>query len=348
MSQLTSGSGGSSAAFIRSKHSYSTATAPDYSWYNNDNTGMYHPQHNEICFSIDGNDALCMDWSWNSGLNVQWHTSTNKGTWRIKRGDRLPSAVSQYFDVLFDPNLDAGIINSGTGQVKFYNHEEESYNDLYFGEAYQLSDRNHKKNIKKLSKTEADKVYQLDAKSFEYKKDTLGNVEHFGLIAQEIELIYPHLVNTNSKGEKSVNYIAIIPLLIEAVKEQQTEIDNLANQLNRCCTMDNGGGNTKSNRIKNPEMGSSTAVVDAVLKQNVPNPFKESTTISFYIPEANFNNAELYILNLNGVLLQTHSISTTGAGAQIIEGNTLSAGMYLYSLYINGEEVDTKRMILTK
>jgi hypothetical protein len=51
---------------------------------------------------------------------------------------------------------------------------------------------------------------------------------------------------------------------------------------------------------------------------------------------------------LNGVLLQTHSISTTGAGAQIIEGNTLSAGMYLYSLYINGEEVDTKRMILTK
>lgn len=329
MSQLTSGSGGSSAAFIRSKHSYLTATAPDYSWYNNDNTGMYHPQHNEICFSIDGNDALCMDWSWNSGLNVQWHTSTNKGTWRIKRGDRLPSATREYFDFIFDPAMESGIINSGTGMVKFYNHEEESYNDIYFGEAYQLSDRNHKKNIKKLPKVVADKVYLLDAKSFKYKKDTLGNTEHFGLIAQEIELIYPHLVNTNSNGEKSVNYIAIIPLLIEAIKEQQAEITNLGNQLNRCCTSNNGQGNTKSSRLKDPTTADATTVIDSELKQNVPNPFKQNTTISYFIPEANFNNAELYILNMNGVLLQTHSISATGEGAQIIEGNTLSAGMYL-------------------
>jgi len=44
-----------------------------------------------------------------------------------------------------------------------------------------------------------------------------------GLIAQEVEKIIPQVVNTNADGFKSVDYARLVPLLIEALKEQQLQ-----------------------------------------------------------------------------------------------------------------------------
>jgi phosphotransferase system HPr-like phosphotransfer protein len=52
-----------------------------------------------------------------------------------------------------------------------------------------------------------------------------------GVIAQEVEEILPEIVNTNEDGGKTVNYNGIIALLIESVKEQQVQINNLTNQI---------------------------------------------------------------------------------------------------------------------
>jgi len=49
----------------------------------------------------------------------------------------------------------------------------------------------------------------------------------YGLIAQEVEHVIPELVGTNASGFKSVAYGNLIPLLIEALKAQQAEIDEL-------------------------------------------------------------------------------------------------------------------------
>jgi len=48
-----------------------------------------------------------------------------------------------------------------------------------------------------------------------------------GVIAQEVENIIPEVVSTDDKGDKSVNYSAMVGLLIEAIKSQQEEIDQL-------------------------------------------------------------------------------------------------------------------------
>jgi len=48
----------------------------------------------------------------------------------------------------------------------------------------------------------------------------------YGFLAEEMELILPNLVNEN-KGTKSINYIGLIPLLIEALIEQQNQIESL-------------------------------------------------------------------------------------------------------------------------
>ena len=54
---------------------------------------------------------------------------------------------------------------------------------------------------------------------------------HYGLIAQELQQVCPELVYENSNGLLSINYLEIIPILIEAIKEQQVEIDELKNKI---------------------------------------------------------------------------------------------------------------------
>ena len=48
-----------------------------------------------------------------------------------------------------------------------------------------------------------------------------------GVIAQEVEAVVPEVVYTDDKGFKSVDYIKLTPVLIEAIKEQQKEIEEL-------------------------------------------------------------------------------------------------------------------------
>jgi molybdenum-dependent DNA-binding transcriptional regulator ModE len=48
-----------------------------------------------------------------------------------------------------------------------------------------------------------------------------------GLLAQEVERIYPELVSTDKDGYKAVNYAQLTPVLIEALKEQQQQMEAL-------------------------------------------------------------------------------------------------------------------------
>jgi hypothetical protein len=80
------------------------------------------------------------------------------------------------------------------------------------------------------------KVVQLRGVSFnwkthEYENKGFAEGEHFGVIAQEAEEILPQVVRESSAGEKAVAYAEIIPLLIEAIKTQQREIESLRSEI---------------------------------------------------------------------------------------------------------------------
>jgi len=51
---------------------------------------------------------------------------------------------------------------------------------------------------------------------------------------------------------------------------------------------------------------------------------------------------------MQGAELKSYPITTKGADSITIQGSELPAGMYLYTLVVNNEIIDTKRMILTK
>ena len=95
------------------------------------------------------------------------------------------------------------------------------------------SDARLKANIISLGAT-LSKVLQIDGKSYTMKKDK-NEKQKIGLLAQDIEKVFPELVS-ESNGIKSVNYQGIVPILINALKEQdekmkvqQSQIDKLEN-----------------------------------------------------------------------------------------------------------------------
>ena len=90
-----------------------------------------------------------------------------------------------------------------------------------------------------------------------------------------------------------------------------------------------------------------TGTINAVLYQNTPNPFSNETVIRYEIPE-NAGKCQLHILNMTGSLLKTISINAPGIGSTVIHGRELKQGMYLYSLVIDGQIIDTKQMMFTE
>lgn len=91
------------------------------------------------------------------------------------------------------------------------------------------SDRRLKKNITPLSNL-LPKTMQLKSVSFEWRNNPQHNFRtglQYGLIAQDVEKIFPSLVQTDKKGFKSVNYIGLIPVMIQTIQQQQATIDEL-------------------------------------------------------------------------------------------------------------------------
>ena len=89
------------------------------------------------------------------------------------------------------------------------------------------SDATLKTNVETLTGS-LDAVKSLRGVSFDWLEN--GNSE-VGVIAQEVEAVLPDVVSTNDQGIKSVKYGNMVALLIEAMKEQQAQIDELKAKL---------------------------------------------------------------------------------------------------------------------
>ena len=91
-----------------------------------------------------------------------------------------------------------------------------------YGEFWESSDHRLKKDFSKLNNSFT-KLNSLQGYNYYWKDTTKGQSLQTGLIAQEVEALFPELVKTDEKGMKSVNYVGLIPHLIEAVKELKKE-----------------------------------------------------------------------------------------------------------------------------
>ena len=156
---------------------------------------------------------------------------------------------------------------------------------------------------------------------------------HFALDADRLEEAFPDLVYVNKEGNKIINYMEIIPLLVQSINELSEEIADL-----------------KQSGAKAASRGT-TDIEDSFtsqnkLYQNTPNPFKEQTIIRFSLAD-DVKDAAICIFDMTGKTIKRLPISS-GMESVSVGGYELGEGMFLYSLIVNGQEIDTKKMVISK
>ncbi len=204
-------------------------------------------------------------------------------------------------------------------------------------------------------------------------------IVYTGFIAQDVEKA-AQKVNynfsgvdpaKNSKDLYGLRYAEFVVPLVKAVQElndslkqtntalntkvdtQQKQLDSQQQQLNdlkntiaqmrsamsQCC---NSFSSTMQPAVSDQQI--SNIPDQPKLDQNVPNPFNGSSYISYYIPQG-FHSAQLMVVDISGNVLKTYALANSGYGKRVISGSEMAAGMYQYSLLIDGKLIDTKKMV---
>ena len=225
------------------------------------------------------------------------------------------------------------------------------------GSVVYSSDKRYKENIKRM-KGDLDKLEKLEPVTYHYKEESTTDSsriasneaetingrrkkrERMGFLAQDFQEVFPDLVYEDENGYLGIDYISLIPSLVEALQEQQDQIDQLQKQLKK------GDKNARTADLTNPKNNDAVATAtETVLYQNRPNPFSESTEIEIELSE-NAKSAYLYVYDMQGTQKKKYAVQGRGRSSVVIQGNELSAGMYMYALVVDKEVVDTKKMIL--
>jgi len=316
-----------SSAFIRGLNSNSSATTPDYTYWGDDQTGIFHPASEAIGFTTNGLEKMRIT---SGGIKVTSSGNYAKSFW-------IYAATS---------NVCGYHMNYGSSD-NFYVH---AAGWIYSQGQYLGSDISFKKNIQTIAGA-LEKVKNLRGVTYQYNyTDSMAvfntGETYMGLIAQEVEGIVPEVIKRMENGKLSVAYSNLVGLLIEAIKEQQVQIENLKSSMDNIRDGSDTTGYLKSG-IKNSDNENSTGKhTQNVLYQNAPNPFKQSTAIRYSVIE-NAGAANIYIFDMLGTLLKSHDLPQRGEGTLNINGGEMKPGMYIYTLVVDGREIATKRMILT-
>ncbi|MFZ1799948.1 MAG: tail fiber domain-containing protein [Chitinophagaceae bacterium] len=197
---------------------------------------------------------------------------------------------------------------------------------------------------------------KMPAKSIEAKVQQL----HSGFIAQEVETAANSVgydfsgiqKPENDKSFYALSYSSFVVPLVKAVQELSAQNDSLKatnaslqtqlNSMNAAIQMlaTKAGVNISDASVN-------ASVSSASLEQNVPNPYNSSTSISYTLPQQ-FSSAQIIITDIFGKTLKTIPVSGQGKGVLHLDASSLSAGMYNYTLMVDGKLIGSRKMILAK
>ena len=237
------------------------------------------------------------------------------------------------------------------------------------------SDKRFKQDIEYILPSSTEGLYHLKAISYKYKTTTQkhrsrnhnyedldsasiavqktitdfytsqqNEPRRFGFLAQDVKDVYPELVRTDSAGYMYVDYVGMIPLLVNAINELTEKVDSL-----EAIVSEQYKDNTHVRTMRaenNASVYNTSDITECTLYQNAPNPFDTTTEIKFYI-NPNVQKATILITDLQGSLKLEKVLTQRGLSTVDISANELSAGVYLYTLIADSKIIDSKRMCLT-
>jgi hypothetical protein len=266
-----------------------------------------------------------------------------------------PSTSCTYYFTNYytSPILRPGWSNSAYIGLSNYKLYYLYANNIRYNSCTAMSDISIKENIRDI-KSPLVAIRQVRGIQYDLKREYFTNspeekmdelVEEgknkYGVIAQELKEVLPDLVVYDEEEKLyAVNYIEMIPILVEAIKEQQEQIEELQAAIESGEVLKGAAVSTTNPDLQSSEAGSST------LYQNAPNPFTNETTISYSLGEM-VGSATLFIYDMSGKQLRSYNLHERGDSQINIIGGELDAGMYMYSLVADGLLIGTEQMLLT-
>ena len=201
--------------------------------------------------------------------------------------------------------------------------------------------------------------YTMKAENFEglpEEKKAEYMQDEYGFVAQELQEVLPEVVVADSNGTLSVKYTRIIPVLVEALKAQQKEIDSLrqksieersalVERINELQSILSQQQSMTSTTFTGLETDAPVSVMHVF--QNMPNPFTETTAIRCFIP-SDKHNVQLCIYDMRGIQQKCIPVSERGYVTVSVGARELNAGIYLYLLQADGQVSEAKQMIITQ
>lgn len=206
----------------------------------------------------------------------------------------------------------------------------------------------------------ADKFQETQLSSDEktMRSASQSNQLHTGFIAQDVEkaahsIGYDFSGIDKEEGDSGLyglRYSKFVVPLVKAVQELSEQVDAkdraialLQDQIDELTEL----VNKVLEKDKYLSIENKVSVPNASLEQNFPNPFNQSTTINYMLPQ-NFSSAKIIITDTSGKVCMQKAISGSGIGSVKIDAGFLPANTYFYSLCVNNILIDTKKMIITK
>lgn len=223
---------------------------------------------------------------------------------------------------------------------------------LQFHREQEVESSENKKTITKkdtdLLLAEEDIYEEDEVETDEAVPQTQLATVQYGLAADQLREVYPELVYEDQNGNVSINYIEMIPLLVQANNELRARV--LALEKAQGKTEQKTKGFVEATEEQVPSLqGRDEEGITLLLSlgQNDPNPFSEQTSIEVSVPES-VTSATLLIFDMQGKQVKRIDISDRGTSRITVMGQGLPEGMYLYSLVADGKVVKTRKMILSK
>lgn len=346
-----------SSVMIRSLNNYSTAADPDYTWWGNDQTGFFHPSSNVVGVTIGGLERARFTSTTfrvvgeNSFFCANLGAQTSSPMIRGLNGYGTATAPDFTWwgndqTGIFHPSSD--VIAFTTGGVEKVRIASTAFrltvtgSALASGGTWTNSDMRLKTNISEITGS-LEKLNKINGVKYTYAKNELtlkygldqeaGEV--FGFIAQDLEKVFPEMVKKDENGVYAVNYSMMVPVLVEALKTQNTQINDLQNRLDQL-----------ESKLSDRKLSGNTQT-EAKLFQNAPNPFSEKTVIKYFIPRT-ATSSSIIIYDLSGHQLKKMDRLEKENGEITLNGSELGAGTYYYTLIVDNTEVDTKKLIIVQ
>ncbi|MEL6134518.1 MAG: tail fiber domain-containing protein [Bacteroidota bacterium] len=214
------------------------------------------------------------------------------------------------------------------------------------GGSWTPSDRKLKEDVRPIGNA-LDMVAKLSGVTYRYKQERIDAYGmptglQYGFIAQDVQKLIPSAVKEAEhpyEGQDDfvvMRYEAIIPVLNEAIKEQQDIINKLEARLIAL--------EEKLGVEAQPSIKSTTPFDEVELDQNYPNPADGSTIIDYKVP-TEVGPAAIVVYDITGSEIRRFNVET-GVGQVIINDGELAAGTYIYTIEVEGQNLGRRKMVI--